>query len=476
MLDDIWIGSEASYNLAVTALAKVEAYVAEHGEKDDEEKSPYLSVVDGVGVVSVEGSLYDGTFGIVGKWYGITGYGDIQNAMVEAVQNPEVRSILLLVKSGGGSVAGVGETAQLIENVDKHKAVITYTPSTMASAALWLGAAGRKVLASPTALVGSIGTLIIMASRHRQLKEDGIDAVVVRSGKYKALGHPAEPLSDEAVADAQEKADYLSNIFLTYMADRRGVNKSAADKTFGQGRTFIGEQAKAVGLVDAVVTYSEAFLSAKAQALPDNKPKVFGAALPNAAIVAAVADNASEPKGQTLMPNPHIPSDAELAAMAAGVVLTPEADANAPKGGDTETKPGDAVTVESVQASLVVAEAALADISAKFEEANSKATELQAKVDELTAQLVPMEGLCEIARNGIKSMSVPLNLAAADISGLAGAEVLAKHKEVSEQFLAKFKAKRVSATTQPKTEQPAVATVNPLFAAAAQINTQRKGA
>jgi signal peptide peptidase SppA len=491
MLDDIWIGSEASYKVALEAKAKCDKYFAEKGRDDEERERPseYLQITDGVGVISVEGSLYDGTFGVVGKWFGITGYGDIQQALVQAVQHADVRSILLMVKSGGGSVAGVGETAQLIQAVDKHKPVTTYSPSTMASAALWLGLGGRKILASPTALVGSIGTLMVMVSRHRQLKEDGIDAIVVRSGKYKALGHPVEPLNDEAIAEAQEKADYYSDIFLTYVAERRGVNKASADTRFGQGRTFIGEQAKAVGLVDAVVGYSEAFLSAKSQALPDNKPKVFGA---SSQASTTSADNASEPKGQTSMSNPHIPSDAELAAMAAGVALTPEQDAalkaaaGAITGAATEEKPAtDTPTLETVMAELEAAKLTAAESETKLEAlvgelgaATQQVADMTAQIAELTAKLIPLDGLCAIVRNGVTSMSVPLNLPAADLSALSGADLLAKHKEVSDKFTAKYRVGGVAATTKPSTEQdkPATQTVNPLFAAAAQIQSQRKGA
>lgn len=466
-MSDIWLGTEDSYRQAISGTQKLEAYQAQHGIKaefhDDEEEEnlkDYLQVVDGVAILNISGSLVNETLGWRGKYYGMTGYGDIQRAAVAAVKNPEVSSIMLNIKSGGGDVAGVQETAGLLANIDKIKPVTTYTSSYMGSAALWLGMAGREVFASETAIVGSIGTLIVMTSRHRMLQENGIDAVVVRSGKYKALGHPAEPMSDEAVAQAQEKADYLADIFLTYVAGRRKVTKAAADSKFGQGREFIGTQAEAVGLIDKVVRYSDAYLRAKALAGNDNRGRIFSATMPTDK---PETYNSGTPKGQNSM---HIPTPEELAAMA-GVDLTAETSSEVDAAAST-TPVAASAQVPEASPELVLAAAQLATAQAELATAQAAVAAVQAELatakvaaDAAQAQAT---ALADIVMASVKSMTVALYQTSASVDSIPVAELAAKHAEVSAQFKTKYRAGGVASTsaTAQKVTAPA-ASMPPAF-------------
>lgn len=449
-MSDIWLGTEDSYRQAIAGTQKLEAHQAQHGIKaefhDDEEEEnlkDYLQIVDGVAIINVSGSLVDETLGWRGKYYGMTGYGDIQRAAVAAVKNPEVSSIMLNIKSGGGAVSGVQETADLLANIDKIKPVTTYTSSYMGSAALWLGMAGREVFASETAIVGSIGTLIVMTSRHRMLQENGIDAVVVRSGKYKALGHPAEPMSDEAVAQAQEKADYLADIFLSYVAGRRKVTKAAADSKFGQGREFIGTQAAAVGLIDKVVSYSDAYVRAKALAGNDNRGRIFSATMPTDK---PETYNSGTPKGQNSM---HIPTPEELAAMA-GVDLTAEASSEVDAAASTTSVVASAQVPEA-SPELVEAAAQLATAQAELATAQASVAAVQAELatakvaaDAAQAQAT---ALADIVMSSVKSMTVALGGTSASVDATPVAELAAKHAEVSAQFKTKYRAGGVASTS-----------------------------
>ena len=473
-MSEIWLGTEDSYRQAISGKQKLEAYQAQHGIKaefvDDEEEEnlkDYLQIVDGVAILNISGSLVNETLGWRGRYYGMTGYGDIQRAAVAAVKNPEVSSIMLNIKSGGGDVAGVQETADLLANIDKIKPVTTYTSSYMGSAALWLGMAGREVFASETAIVGSIGTLIVMTSRHRMLQENGIDAVVVRSGKYKALGHPAEPMSDEAVAQAQEKADYLADIFLTYVAGRRKVTKAAADSKFGQGREFIGTQAAAVGLIDKVVSYSDAYVRAKALAGNDNRGRIFSATMPTDK---PETYNSGTPKGQNSM---HIPTPEELAAMA-GVDLTAETSSEVDAAAST-TPVAASAQVPEASPELVLAAAQLATAQAELATAQAAVAAVQAELATAKAAAEAAQAqataLADIVMASVKSMTVALGGTSASVEATPVAELAAKHAEVSAQFKTKYRAGGVASTSTQAAEKPAVATLNPLFLAAAALKS-----
>ena len=493
-MNEIWFGSEASYFEAKSSIEKYNAHMSipanqaymDDDEEDDGTTAPYLSVIDNVGIVTIQGPLADATFGYWGPIFGITGYGDIQEALVAATRNPDVKSIMLVIKSGGGAVSGVSETAKFIQNVDKVKPIIAYSPSAMASAALWLGVAARETYVSTTTIAGSIGTIMVMMSRYEQLKQDGIDAVVVRSGKFKALGHPAEPISDAAVEIAQAQADYLSSIFLNYVADRRGISSVAADTKFGQGREFIGEQAVAVGLVDGLKSYTEAFITTKSKFIPANNSLVVGATIADST---ANADNANHLEG-TNMPRPtHIPTPEELAAMAAGIDLSAEADTaqgEQAAGGETATTETQAATGEQPTGEAPQADARVAELQALVDASTAAQAELQAKFDAAQAEIAlikaeqessaaTMSAMSDIVRGTIKTMSLPLNLATDTLAELNGSALCAKHKETADLFKSKVKAGGVAAATRQQREEETAqaAVVNPLFVAAAKLNSQK---
>jgi signal peptide peptidase SppA len=489
-MNEIWFGSEASYFEAKSSIEKYTAHMStpagqaymSDDEEDDGTTAPYLSVIDNVGLITIQGPLADATFGYWGPIFGITGYGDIQEALVAATRNPDVKSIMLVIKSGGGAVFGVSETAKFIQNVDKVKPIIAYSPSAMASAALWLGVAARETYVSTTTIAGSIGTIMVMMSRYEQLKQDGIDAVVVRSGKFKALGHPAEPISDAAVEIAQAQADYLSSIFLNYVAERRGVSTVAADTKFGQGREFIGEQAVAVGLVDGLKSYTEAFITTKSKFIPANNSTVVGATIADST---ANADNANHLEG-TNMPRPtHIPTPEELAAMAAGIDLSAEAATDEASNAtgenpttETQASTGESPTAEAdtrvaeLQALMDASAAAQAELQSKFDAAQAEIAAIKAEQESSAAV---MSAMSDIVRGTIKTMSLPLNLATDTLAELNGSALCAKHKETADLFKSKVKAGGVAAATRQQREEETTqaAVVNPLFVAAAKLNSQK---
>jgi len=455
MLEKFWMGSEDSYDRAVAALEKIQEIKAEKVSAgvsaslidDAEDSSPYLSVRDGVGIVTINGSLIDGSYGELGMMFGVTGYGDIQQALTQAVANPAVNSIMLMVKSGGGSVSGVSETAKFVQSVDKIKPVITYSSSMMASAALWLGLSARKSYVSDTTIAGSIGTVTVLFSDYRQMQAEGVDAVVVRSGKYKALGGSLEPISDLVIAETQKDIDYLADLFLTYVAERRGVNKVSADSLFGQGRTFIGKQAVDVGLVDAVLSYNQAFSTTKSLNSTDKSSRFLGAII---ADVDNSVDNSTMQKENDM----HIPTPEQLAAMAAGVEIdAQELEGEAPAQTPKEESVGDQPSAADDTLKK------LEDTSAELDAAKAEVSELKASLD---TQAETLAGLGEIVRAGIKTMALPFNLDTGPLAEMGGKELIAKHKEVSTLFKNKIKAG--AATVSAKETKPQESAIAPAFA------------
>lgn len=455
MNTQLWLGSQESFDayLAADARKLADPKFSASADYSSEVMSQIYSVQKDVGVINIKGSLVEGSAGY-GVFFGQTGYDDIRAALIAAVSNPEVKSILLDVSSGGGQVSGVDDTAQLISRVNAVKPVVTYTGSKMGSAALWLGSSASYAVAGKTAIVGSLGVIMVHMDRSEELRSMGRKPTVIRAGSEKALASPYEPLSEKAHAGLQSQADNLYGVFLNHVASSRGVSATNGDKKFGQGRVFIGQQAVDVGLVDKLGTYEDAF--AKAQSIRPSKKKggMQADALLCPPSATALSDNPEHIEGTT-MPQPL--TDEALAAMAAGVEI------------EAQTSDENPPAVEPA----VDHAAALADMAAQHA---LVLTEMAAQAAAHTVALAAAEGrtakFVEIARNSVKTMGIHFGVKADAVAAMDADQILAEHARLADLFKAKFKVGGVAATT-PEVVTKAKVSAPPMFAALLKSSTAK---
>lgn len=461
----LWLGTLESFRAWEALESKpvpTAEMLASYDEENGGDESPWMRVYGNVAVINVAGSLIEGRAGWK-RYYGYTGYEDLREAAVLALQNPEVGAILLNVASGGGHVAGVHETAQMFQRINKVKPVVTYA-SRMCSAALWIGSSARHIVASETSEYGSLGILQIHIDRSAQLAEEGIKVTVIRAGEKKAQATPFEPLSDAARNTMEKQAKALYDVFLAHVAQARGVTEAVADSKFGQGVTFIGAEGKDTGLVDKIGPYEDAFTKAstlasatlKKAAAPANtvyRPtNVRQAQTSSQPLASKNEDNGTIKSGAMNMSTTQPLTEEQIAAMAAGVSLDePEAKqgekpvtASTPEQKPQDSAPAtDALAV--LQGMLATAQAEVASLKLAVAEAEKKAA----------AQADAMKPFVDIARASVKTMGVALNTGIGDkVASLSDSEVLAEHTRLADMFKAKFKAGGVAATANKEDAKP----------------------
>lgn len=438
----IWAGTEHSLQIAVQAHRQIEAGIFS-ARRDEEEEIPYMFSKQGhVGVISVRGPMVnrDSPYN---RYFGVSSYADIRRALMYAVEDAEVSALMLDIDSGGGAVSGLADTADLVALIDKGvKPVFSYGAGTMASAAYWLGASGRKVYAGKTSLVGSIGVIATHMEYSKLFKEAGIGVNVVRAGKYKALLNMYEPATEAALKQLEDQLDAAYDIFIGFVADRRGVSKEQADSKMGQGREFFGKAAQEAGLVDGISTFDAAMSIVERIAL--DKRKVTQNNIGN------VARTAEMPKALT---------ENQVAALQAG--LLPDDQVQAVTAGAPEAQDDPETQVENTPQPDPVAEtkpdATVEFYKAQLAEANQKIVDVTVDLREAKATADAMKathtGLFQIACKSLSNMKVALGMPAADLTKLSAEAVLADHAATSEAFLKAFKAGGVAAVTAAKPEK-----------------------
>ncbi len=183
-------------------------------------------------------------------------------AEIEAAASDEsVRSILLLIDSPGGEAAGIADAADRIRAIDQVKPVIAFTPADCCSAAYWLASAARTIIASQTAVVGSIGVVATYIDDSKAQEMNGIRKVEFVSSN--APNKRLSPDTKEGKATIQSHVDEYADIFVQRVAALRGVSVDTVLSDFGQGGVMMGASAVNAGLADRVGTLDEAIQEAE---------------------------------------------------------------------------------------------------------------------------------------------------------------------------------------------------------------------
>jgi capsid assembly protease len=177
-----------------------------------------------------------------------------------AVADESVGTIVLDVDSPGGTIPGVPEAADAVFNARETKRVVAVANSTMASAAYWIASQAHEIVAIPSALdgsIGSIGAFVVHQDLSAHLEKEGVKVTLIKAGKHKADANPFEPLSDEAKTQIQGNVDAAYGQFVKAVARGRGVTAAAVRAGYGEGRALSAPDAKAAGLIDRIATFDE---------------------------------------------------------------------------------------------------------------------------------------------------------------------------------------------------------------------------
>ncbi|MDE7065609.1 MAG: S49 family peptidase, partial [Desulfovibrionaceae bacterium] len=235
--------------------------------------APLYDLRDGVAVISVEGVIDRAarlSF-FTGLPY-TAGQDRIRSGIEAALNDPAVQAILLSLNSPGGLVAGTRELADFIAEAAGRKPCAAYADGLCASAAYWLASATGRVYAPLTAQVGSIGVIAVLTDWSKAAEKAGVVRTVLTGGKWKAAGSPDKPLTDEERELFQRRLAGLHAIFRQDVAARMTI--AAPTEAWAEGQTLLAADARAVGLVTAIVQDRDAAIAALKAPLKENRMDV----------------------------------------------------------------------------------------------------------------------------------------------------------------------------------------------------------
>jgi capsid assembly protease len=200
---------------------------------------------DGTRVIPLQGAVTR-NLGLLGQFLGMADTDRFAGWVRDAANDPTVSRIALHIQSPGGDAIGCYEAAQAVAQAAKKKTVVAFCDDMMASAAYFIGAGATAIAATPSSLIGSIGTYVVLADDSEAWKRAGVEFRVVRSGKFKGAG--IDGYTEEQVENVQRMVDSFGAQFRSFVKKHRG---SIAAENMG-GQVFLGAEAVSIGFVDTV--------------------------------------------------------------------------------------------------------------------------------------------------------------------------------------------------------------------------------
>ena len=190
---------------------------------------------------------------------GLLSYDMILAALGELVARQDVAVIVLDLNTPGGQVALMPETARRIREWASVKPIIAVANPLAASAGLWLAASATEFVATPSAMVGSLGVLSQHWDVSKALEKAGVTTTLLTStaAPHKAEGSPYAPLEPATRAEFQRRLDQHHAEFAGAVAASRNVSIEEANARFGGGRLLSAQQSLAAGLIDRIATLDQ---------------------------------------------------------------------------------------------------------------------------------------------------------------------------------------------------------------------------
>lgn len=176
----------------------------------------------------------------------------IVTALRDAFEDEKTAGVILRINSPGGSPV---QSSYIYNEMQRLRAEYKDIPlyvvvsDLAASGGYYVAAAGEKIYANPSSIVGSIGVIMNGFGFEGTMEKLGIERRALTAGEHKALMDPFSPMNEEEKAHLQVMLDDIHLEFINTVKEGRG-EKLADNPDIFTGLVWTGEKARDLGLID----------------------------------------------------------------------------------------------------------------------------------------------------------------------------------------------------------------------------------
>ncbi len=200
----------------------------------------------GIGVIEIRG--------IIGASLQASVYHELLDRLE---RDPKTGAVLMDIDSPGGAVGASEDLYLKAKRLSEKKPVVAFIRGTGASGAYLLACAATKIIALPSAIVGSIGVISMRPEASGLLDRLGVGFSVSKSGTLKDMGAFYRPPTDDERAKLQALIDELFEAFLEEVAESRKMDLDEA-RRYATGEVFTARRAADTKLIDETGDFEKA--------------------------------------------------------------------------------------------------------------------------------------------------------------------------------------------------------------------------
>ena len=175
----------------------------------------------------------------------------------EIKKNPNIKGVLLIIDSPGGSVGASIEIANMIKDLRDSLPVIAHVEGSMASGSYYAGMYSDKIIANRGSMIGSIGIVLNGYNIKPLLDKIGIKEQSIQEGEYKTMGSLTREWTPKEKEFLQSFLKKQYNLFVNDVLEARSLS-STDPKVFAEGKIFTASEALKLKLIDEVGSRSKA--------------------------------------------------------------------------------------------------------------------------------------------------------------------------------------------------------------------------
>jgi len=221
------------------------AYFFHFANSDDsEEEKLHVALVDVKGVIDANEEATSSR---------------INSGIREALEAENVAAVVLRINSPGGSPVqsqAVYEEIRYLTSQYPDTPILSWVEDVGASGAYYIAAATDRIYAAPASLVGSIGVISSGFGFNDAIDRVGVERRTFTAGRNKAFLDPFSEVTDEQREFWESVLGNTHDQFIQAVRDGRGDRLKGSEEVFS-GLVWTGEQAKALGLIDEVMTLEQ---------------------------------------------------------------------------------------------------------------------------------------------------------------------------------------------------------------------------
>lgn len=235
-----------------------------YGEEDSENA---ILRVDIRGPILTHKPAESGFFGSISNvTYGYA----VKEQLLDAVDNENVKAVMLFVSTPGGTVVGSQAIADGVEAVKAAgKPVVAYVDGLSASGGVWSTAPADKIFADHGSLIGSVGVIlgnVLFFDDPIALDaglfsggvttRGGIKSTVIAASEGKDLFNPFRPITEREKSLLEASAKEIYEDFLDHVTENRPMDRTALIEEHG-AMVYANELAQGHGYIDGTKSFQE---------------------------------------------------------------------------------------------------------------------------------------------------------------------------------------------------------------------------